>query len=681
MLTPQEENSLLFGSDNGATAVENMTRTKEQTLVSVSGPAPLILSNGNDGPEASLDAAKTYGLGFGVFNKRKVLARHNGTSLQVFKGNNGGTWETVAAAADILEFKAELNDEDRPQSPTQFLATPTGFIIVPRGGGQPLFYDGEFLGQLGYSVGPGSPTLRARDEVSHQSKAMAKRARVGTFVQTANTGTAWLGVKLKGGWNGCTQWEDRWFNLSPPSVRTGTLEVEGRSTRAATATVPGVPPGYAGASDDADSDALIQIGWRDIDLGPKNTIARILGRSHDLFSSGSTQLFEVPQHDRPSEYNVGTLPDNIVYVFTDNNPDSQLILPIRDVAPVPQVTCAALGMGRAWIGTRDGAVMFSMEGRWGTFLKSDVIWPDAQKVDITGIHPVAGGMLVFSRHSTFFITNNDSGTGFRSYPVSTMIGCIAPSSLGTTRDGTTLWYGDGGFYTYKNNSVEFASKENEFRMSTLDFSKGVSAVAIVHDGEYRCWVTDNGYNDTCFVRDSDGWRRRFDTSARAATIIDDHRNYIYAAGTSSLGEAVYCLDHENQHTHATFSPREARLETAWMGALGSSRKSVYRVTVWLREYETGGVTLEVYKDWRSDLHNTYELSSQQPADLGLRLGTAELGEGRRWGNRRPMVVKQDIYLSNVETFKLALVGTGRWELVGFKVYIQDHNDKGHREPN
>ena len=104
--------------------------------------------------------------------------------------------------------------------------------------------------------------------------------------------------------------------------------------------------------------------------------------------------------------------------------------------------------------------------------------------------------------------------------------------------------------------------------------------------------------------------------------------------------------------------------------------------MWLRESENSNISIEVYENWREDLAKTYSISAQQQADKGLRLDEAVLGEGRKWGRRRPFIVRQDIYVTNVETFKIALVGTGRWELLGLKVYSQNHlDDKDRRAPS
>ena len=185
-----------------------------------------------------------------------------------------------------------------------------------------------------------------------------------------------------------------------------------------------------------------------------------------------------------------------------------------------------------------------------------------------------------------------------------------------------------------------------------------------------------------FVRDEAGWRRRYDTEAWCVAFVDDHRQYVIAGGKADGEKGTFVLDHEQKHVRSRFATREARVETAWIGALGAARRSAYRVSVWLRESENSNISIEVYENWREDLAKTYSISAQQQADKGLRLDEAVLGEGRKWGRRRPFIVRQDIYVTNVETFKIALVGTGRWELLGLKVYSQNHlDDKDRRAPS
>ena len=83
LFSGQDEQSLLFAPDSKSASVENMVRTNEDTLMTVSGPCPMVLDGTGD---IAGESARTYGIGYGEFDGVKHIVRHYDDELQRFKG-------------------------------------------------------------------------------------------------------------------------------------------------------------------------------------------------------------------------------------------------------------------------------------------------------------------------------------------------------------------------------------------------------------------------------------------------------------------------------------------------------------------------------------------------------------------------------------------------------------------
>lgn len=88
-------------------------------------------------------------------------------------------------------------------------------------------------------------------------------------------------------------------------------------------------------------------------------------------------------------------------------------------------------------------------------------WPPEYSLefddDITGLGPVANGLIVMTRSATYIVT----GTGPFTLAQQTLRGdngCIANSSVQKIREGALIWAGDDGLYTSSGNNAQCITK-------------------------------------------------------------------------------------------------------------------------------------------------------------------------------------------------------------------------------
>ena len=194
----------------------------------------------------------------------------------------------------------------------------------------------------------------------------------------------------------------------------------------------------AGAVGSAVMDLPKQVIWCGLDDGPDGTVGKILARSKDERHSGTLDLFELPSGAQEGSLAFATIPDNITTSFPDNIPDSWLVKPVDDVIGVRPFKLYKLAFGRGFAANYDddpGLLRWTKITRWGTFLRHDFMYPDPRGAEITGLHPVEGGLLVFTESSTFLVAVSNDGQGFKSQTLHTSVGCSAPSSIKTTPRG------------------------------------------------------------------------------------------------------------------------------------------------------------------------------------------------------------------------------------------------------
>jgi len=508
-------------------------------------------------------------------------------------------------------------------------------------------------------------------------------------IDSARADAATGGWLEAGEWRATVQWVDLWGNVSPMSGYSNEVSLNFQPSTywrwwgypADPFAIPAFPGEFPASYIAQADDVRKQIAWTGIDRGPERTIGRILHRTKDLKNSGTTDLFRLTQDSLSSGIAFATLPDNVTTTYPDNIPDAWLLTPAMDVVPVPQFKLCRVAYGRLWIANTanaPGLVRPSLKSRWGSFPVNQEIFPDPNGDEITGLWRSPAGLLTFTAKSSYLIYPSDGGVGFQSVTLSSEHGCVAPSSLATLKDGTVIWLGEDGFYSFAAQEsyargVTLISTDIELFVRRVTRSRRKQATAAVDPdtGEYRCWVSLDGNRDNniCFIFDGQGWRTRTDVNASAACVTRDHRNYMLATGFVGVIAGVWVLDHEQPK----FQPkvllnRESVVETAWLSTAASQEKrTAYTLYLWFRESENSTVTIQSFRDWRNTVVETTSASRYSGDDIPPFWGSTALGSTATWKKRRPYWTRAAVYVPSAEVFKFKLSGTGDWEFVGIQL--------------
>lgn len=736
------ESGRLVTPNDVASKIENMELTPEGTLRSIDGPLPYIPAypaNNKAGyvPGPPI-AAPTYGDMHGVYHclleggKRDVLLVHTGNTVSAHQG-----WDTSAPydvllgpAASTPDLVAPIDMDSRPRFPTQFESTPDGVVIVPQGT-RAYFYDGYIVAPLGYSSSeiPGPPQAKGPNSVgtvssvpnsggySHRGgsstltgptiagnssnmQAVYGRCRLG-FTRKSDVITAGGsdknilgGILDPGTWRAAVQFVDMWGNLSPLSPSSGDATLDAMEN---------IDADVAGAYfADPAADAVpidlfrFQIAWSGVNGGPDRTIARKILRTKDTVRNPDT-FYEVPTNAGGGFLEFATMPDNVSTIYPDNTPDGWLITEATLVDPVPTFKLCRNAFGRLWIANFEdapGGLRYSLPGKWGTFPKDEIIFPDPTGSEVTGLWPVARGLLVFTETSTFIYTVNDAGDSFKGATMHPSVGCVAPSSIGTLPTGVTIWLGQKGFYAYDGQTIKPISRDIQPTIKRINVARRMQSTAAIDKvmGEYRCWVPHDGKrgNNLCLVFDGEGWRQRTDVVAASVCTTKDHRNYQLAAGTAvpsggSAANGVWLLGRSS--LDFPIQARDAVIETAWLKAMRSrSRSTLLTAYIWLRATRKGDLLVEAMRDWRNVpvVETTAVLTSPPKLyaeeDAPPFWNETLLGSGDVWEKRRPFWLKVDFHLPSCEVFKLRLKYTGDWEFLGFVFEDRDVHGGGVQVP-
>lgn len=724
----------LIRSDDLAVEIENMYETQEGTLRAVRGPAPYLPDYATGGAPSSGDAAvvvtPVYGPTSGVFHARlkggarDILLVHTGDQLWEFEGWRRAWKSLIGPTGSFSQITMSLEDSGRPQFPTQFVATPTGIIIIPHNR-RAYFYDGVVILPLGYDRAPGAPVAMgpensgisredppatgfpgmndiryAHDGLPNRASGMNKvfkRGRIGIAVHPTNYAVQYdgageaaiMGWLEPGLWRGKVRWIDRWGNLSPLSDSSEDITVE---RQPATGWTPALTTNFYVNADLV----LKQFAWDGIVPGPEGTVGRILYRTKDLKQSGDPNYYELPLNATAAGNAFATMPDNVSRMYPDNIPDFWLVQSPDETVPVPQFRLAVLALGRLWIANIPGAeglIRPSIPGLWGTFPTGQEFYPDPSGAAITGLHAVSRGFLAFTETSTYLIIPNDNGEGVRTMPLSTRVGCVAPSSIATIRNGLVIWLGRDGFYAYGGQSPEYIFEPLRAETRRFTRSRLPQAVAIFDErtNEYRCWLSTEGskVNNQCYCYDGEGWRKRSDVSASGATVSNDHRKYVIVSGQVGASDGVWVQDVEQSLFSTT---KEYVVETGWISSQDSrSRQSLKRIYIWMRESsrsegatnpESVKLQVQVKRDWRDTVVATGTAekrreSGEQPEFWG----SATLGsEGAKWRGRRPYWTKVDVSVPSCEVFKIRMTSNEAWEFVGIQFSITPKDAGGANVP-
>lgn len=749
-LSVRIESGRLVTPNDVASKIENMELTTEGTLRSIDGPMPYVpayaINNKAGYTPGPAIPAVAYEDMHGVYHclleggSRDVLLVHSGSRIMVHQGWSTATpYETLLGPASVSPtLIAPIATDSKPKFPTQFESTPDGVVIVPQDT-RAYFYDGYIVAPLGYSVSevPGPPQAKGPNSLGadattpnsagyshHGGNATFSAVTSPTIINGSNYmqseyGTCRLGSTRKsdvitrgnnskknilggildtGAWRAATQFVDMWGNLSPLSPSSADVTLDAMEN--IDGNIAGMyfsDPGVDAVSIDS---FRFQVAWSGIDTGPDRTVARKVLRTKDVVRN-TNEFYEVPPNAGGGFFQFATMPDNLSNIFPDNTPDTWLLQEATLVDPVPQFKLCRMAFGRLWIANFEGnagAIRFSLPGKWGTFPKDEVLIPDAHSSEITGLWSVAKGLLVFTESSTFLFSENDSGDGFVGATLHPSVGCVAPSSLGTLSDGTTIWLGQKGFYAYsstqKGMSITPISVDIQPTIKRINVARRLQSVAAVDKvmGEYRCWVPHDGStrNNLCLVFDGSGWRQRSDVQAASVCTTKDHRNYQLAAGRAtpsggSPSPGLWLLGRSS--LEYTVQAREAVIETAWLKALRSrERSTLLTAFIWLRATRKADLVVEAMRDWRKvPVIETTASASHPPKlysedDVPPFWNEAILGSGDVWEKRRPFWVKVDFHLPSCEVFKLRLKYEGDWEFLGFVFEDRDVHGGGVQVP-
>jgi hypothetical protein len=584
-VSPRVQLNRLLTPMEVASSIENFRVTREGSLRSVVGPTPYLpkYKNAQVDQTPAKKGVENYTTMHGIFHalvgngQRDILLLHVGKELWVFEGWSKCWRPLISATNTFAQIQVDLHDDVRSRSPTQFVATPNGVVIIPQAEGdrRPYFYDGEVILPLGYSEIPSAPTPHGptsssshdsgrkvntqgyslRRHTMNRSRAVMSfnhskygTGRIGTISTVPDQNHELTGEErqekgsaigcpylLGGEWIGATQWIDYFGNLSPVSQSSQSVRLYRR------------PIGWNDDEPHPGETLQHQVVWASIPQGPKGTIGRVLYRTKDVLNSGSNQLYQLPSSalgrstnrsiELISSAQFATVPENCSRLFPDNVPDSALILEAQDIVPVPKFRVATLAMGRLFVGNLEsdpGAIMYSVPGRWGTFERQSILFPDPSGGVITGLWKISGGVLAFTESSAYAVVPSDDGIGLRSYPISSTIGCSSPRSIAEMPNGMIIWLTQDGFYGFDGKEVVALFNGLEEEVNLFNRSRLMQATsAIDYDSkEYICWLAteDSVYNNRGYVFDGQGWKIRTGAKYIDMCTTRDHRKYVVACG-------------------------------------------------------------------------------------------------------------------------------------------------------
>tara|TARA_R100001082_G_scaffold104280_1_gene75508 strand:+ start:5040 stop:7214 length:2175 start_codon:yes stop_codon:yes gene_type:complete len=695
----RNETGRLITPSEVAARIENFVDTPEGTLASVHGPAPLvpkIATYDQDTGGYTYSWPTLYGRMHGVFHAyfestaQDVLIVHSGSNIAIFQGwKPSDPWyEIIGEASTNPQITVDLVDDPSPQFPTQFERTPKGVVIVPQNG-RAYICNGEVTTPLGYDSAPATPLGYGPETVADASpnakgysidRASAGYTlhkdwgygRLGTIVVQplgVGDGKSYL---LEGMYQAAVQWVDMFGNLSPISQRSNGVHFHQQSVD---------------TEGDTAGQVQKQVYWGNLARGREGTTGRLLLRTRDTKNSGTDDLFVVPGNVGAGSFGLyATIPDNSATSMPDNVPDAFLLARPLEAIPVPIFKLCRLAMGRLWIAnTKDdpAKVIPSLPGRFGTFEDGTEIYPDPAGGEVTGLWNTGDGLLVFTASSTFLITQNSDGDGFKTSTVDRFFGCVAPSSFADLPDGSTVWLGREGFFQYKDGAVFLLSNEITHLVQKINPVRAKQACAVVDpvSKEYRCWVNVDNYskigNNMCFVYSpiQDGWRRRIHETVMSVCVTNDHRKMLVAAGkvadnSGTEDNGIWVLDHEVS-SHEPAAPT-ATIETSWIEwAMSSNRKTAKTVYLCFRETANSSATIKVYRDWRMGSEAIYTDTANatlfSPEDIPPQWGTAKWGDGSEWVRRRPYWKRVDIDIPSCEVYKIVITTNSRCEFLGMMI--------------
>ena len=617
IVIPPGEGRQTYESTALAWKIQNLETTLDGTLKSVTGPAALRITRRveglNAGDVAAAGAPTTQywntGRPHSIFHaglqsgSASILLYRFGSKLYRFLGSHGGS----AAPADEVILTG-LSDPAVPLYPDQYV-TMNGQVIWTNGvdRAQIITYDGT-AGDLGYSKKPSAP------QVFHPAKPSFEQS----FLYFPNAwGYSWPGrigtpgdilagregALLAGRWYYYVQYEDSYGNLSAFSARSEAVQLSSNQADP-----------FSGATDK--KDVSNQEGSEIDDLtrrfllktagdAPSQTAAVHVYRTPDTFHVDATPRF------------LARIPGKSQVVFDDNYSDTELSDPWKPTVDVPIFRVACAHQGRLIIGNipgDTGLVRRSETGFAGTFGEAEFVYPDTSGSEITALASHGGLLLAFTESCVYSLSDFANPT-----PLTRGIGCTAPRSIQSLRDGTLVWLGRDGFYgmTMTGAVTRVSAAIDKVMRREINRSMLRLAVSTVdaETGEYRCALTPAGsiYNRLLMCFDGTFWRR-LDMGIHFAdlTTTDDWRQYVVGIGTDVEKESdvtltdgtgteldfsrVFVLGHETKD----YAPpsRQVVYRSAWMksSADGLTPTNVRSMYIGLLDAWNGTATIRIYRN-------------------------------------------------------------------------------------
>lgn len=720
--------------------VENMFPTEEGGYRSITGKKKF--NQGDTSSSGASYGAQAFGKTKGIHHallgengEREVILCHNDDELWEFRGWDQQWYPLIGPGTTTqaqLRWRAPEDADDR--FPTQFVTTPNGIIVIPSQG-RAYFYDGEVVAPLGFVRPPGPPTAlgpkSSRDTLNSSGSYISLNdlgyahsrlwgtngamddafgyGRIGTVVDldyvelnaanntpVIDSNTQVAGILLEGELRYRYAWVDRWGNiseLSPPSNQV-------KWDRQTAIQVQDATGGYDFC---AGKNARFQLAVSGISKGPPHVQGKAVYRQKDTLNSGDVGFYFLTNDAVATTSSFATIPSREGEFYPDNIPDSWLISRAPETTSCPIHKMGCLAMGRYWAGNllaNPGAIRPSFVGMYGTFQANSDITVDPSGAEILGMHAYGGGMLVWTRTSTFLVSPNDAGDGFVVKTLARSIGCVAPSSVATMRDGTVVWLGRDGFYMLPPGGMpQFAFDEHRDEVLAFNRSHLTKSHAIYNpeSGFYECWVPTgsstspnkrykfNGqfwhwdpYDGTFLVYDS--------------CVVDNLEPYVLSCGTFNGANQVAALDRGHD-------VQEAKIKTGWISGLGGpERTSVREVRLWLRETgarssDASKIKIQVRRNWRAEVQSTvyidpYPDIATNAAGHPWRNAPTDIEKNPdTWGTgsiyatssyymrrRRPFWARRTIDVPTCEAFQLEISSTSGVEVLGFQFVFQPRDE-------
>ena len=701
IVIPPGEGRQTYESTALAWKIQNLETTLDGTLKSITGPAALRITRRagslDAGDVATAGAPTTQywntGRPHSVFHAglqagaASILLYRFGSKMYRFLGSHGGG----ASPADEVILSG-LNDPAVPLYPDQYVVM-NDQVIWTNGvdRAQIITYDGS-VGDLGYSRKPSPPQIFHPAKPSFEQSFLyfpnawgySWPGRIGT---PGDVLTGREGALLAGRWYYHVQYEDSYGNLSAFSARSEAVQLSSNQADPFSRgfTEPDFAEGKVNQEGSEIDDLTRRFLLKTAGDAPEQTVAVHIYRTPDTFHVDATPRF------------LARIPGRSQVVFDDNYSDTELSDPWNEMVDVPVFRVACAHQGRLIIGNMPGdpgLVRRSEPGFAGTFGRQEFVYPDTGGSEVTALTSHGGLLLAFTDSCVYSLT--DFGNPV---PLTQGIGCVAPRSIQSLRNGTLVWLGRDGFYGMDMNGGVTRLSATIDKVMRRDVNRALLRLAVAtvdaDTGEYRCALAPAGsiYNRRIMCFDGTFWRR-LDMGVHFAdlTTTDDWRQYVVGIGTDVEKEVditltdgsgteldfsrVFVLGHET----GDYQPpaRQVVYRSAWMKSSidGLTPTNVRSMYIGLLDAWNGTATIKAYRNGSWKKHVSMDdlrlVGPDDGSDVvtdiagSAVIGTASAHEPRLYWREVPV----DIRNANSWAFEVVidgepLSGLGRMHIAAF----------------